>query len=41
MGHQIPIAEEYFFSCPKHALRIENAIVSNERFKTIVMYSAK
>jgi hypothetical protein len=38
--HQIPIAEENFLSCPKHALR-ENAIVSNERFKTIVMYSGQ
>jgi hypothetical protein len=38
---KIPIAEENFLSCPKHALRIENAIVSNESFKTIVMYSAK
>jgi hypothetical protein len=38
--HKIPIAEENFLSCPKHALR-ENAIVSNERFKTIVMYSGQ
>jgi hypothetical protein len=39
-GHKIPIAEE-LPQLFQHALRIENAIVSNERFKTIVMYSGQ
>jgi hypothetical protein len=39
MGHQTQLLKNT--GCTKHALRIENAIVSNERFKTIVMYSAK
>jgi hypothetical protein len=40
MGPPNPIAEEKLPSCP-NMLCIENAIVSNESFKTIVMYSGQ